>query len=269
MSYSNSGYSSNQPDPNQAWGNNPNQGWSGDDQNQAWGDTDQTHPTSQSSAGYPSSQSSAGYPSSQSSAGYPSSQPSGDYGDSQQIAANQHGAYGAPGGYPAQAGFQQQDAHSAPGAQPTQDAYGQQGYGQGYGQQGAYGQQGVHPAGANQWSTQRNEDSFIKAIFDFGFTRYATPSVVKILYILGIVVGGLGWFLSGLFWILIGGAASAFNPYGGGGGGGMTFMGVLAWIFGLIPLFFWIIGLRVTLEYALATVRINQDSKVIREKLEA
>lgn len=188
-------------------------------------------PASQSSAGHPGSQSSAGYPGSQSSAGYPSSQSSAGYVD--------------------QAGYNQQ------AYQP------QQGYAE---QQAHYPGQPVTTA-QQQWAPQTprtDQDSFVKAILDFGFTRYATPSVVKILYILGIVVGVIGWFLSGLSWIMIGGAMAAFNPYSAGGES--TLFAVLAWVFGLIPLFFWVIALRVSLEFALAIVRISQDSKAIREK---
>lgn len=213
MSYSNSGYPGNQPNPD-PWGNEPVQ------------------PGSQPSAGHPSSQSSGGYPSSHSSAGYPDSH-----------------AYNPQSGY---AGSQQSYPPSA---------YADQ--------QASYPTQQI-PAPTQQWTAQpprKNEDNFFKTIFDFGFTRYATPSVVKILYVLGIVVGGLGWLLSGLFWIWIGAAMTALNPYGSDSGG-TTLIAILSWLFGLIPLFFWITGLRVSLEYALAVIRINQDTKVIREKME-
>lgn len=206
MSYSNSSYPGNQPNPD-PWGHEPAQ------------------PNSQASA-QPMSQSSAGYA------------------DSQQT------AYHPVVGY-----------SSNP---------------QGYAQQAYPGQSADHPtqpiAAPSQHGTpqpvRQDQDNLVKAIFDFGFTRYATPSVVKILYILGIVVGGIGWLLGGLFWIMIGGAMTTLNPYSTGSGG-TTLLAVLSWLFGLIPLFFWIIGLRVSLEYALAVVRINQDTKVVREKLEA
>lgn len=219
-----------------------NSGYPGNQPNSdPWG-SDPAQPGSQPSAGHPGSQS-GGYPSSQSSGGYPSSQSSAGYPDSQSAYNPQSGYAGSQQSYPPPAYADQQSSY------PTQQI----------------------PAQTQQWTPQpprSHEDNFFKTIFDFGFTRYATPSVVKILYILGIVVGGLGWLLSGLFWIGIGGAMTALNPYASGGGG-TTLIAVLSWLFGLIPLFFWIIGLRVSLEYALAVIRINQDTKVIREKMEA
>ncbi|MDO5498730.1 MAG: DUF4282 domain-containing protein [Propionibacteriaceae bacterium] len=236
MSYGNSGYPNNPSDPNQGWAaaQDPNQAWAGDQGAQ---------PTSQSSAGYAQSQPSGDYPASHYGGDY--GQPSGgDYAGGQyggEFAGSQPSAPSYPGDY------QQQTSAGGYGGQPG----------------GGGGSYPTRPAGSSS-----NEDSFFKALFDFGFTRYATPSVVKILYLLGIAMGVLLWFFSGLS-MIIGGAIAASNPYTSGGSGGGALLGVLAWVIGLIPLFFWIVGLRVSLEYALAMVRLNQDSKAIRTKLDA
>jgi len=209
---------------------NPNQNWDADAG--GWAPGDQQQSTSQPSASYPASQPSAGYAEEHTGQVFPGSQPSAGY---------------------------------APQPPAGQGGYGQQGA---YGQQpGAYGQQpGDYPGQPPQgWGQPANDqDNFFKAIFDFGFPRYATPAVVKILYILGIVVGGLAWLGSGVFWLVMGGVMDTITY---DGGGIFAVFGVLSWIFGLIPLFFYIIGLRVTLEFALATVRISQNAQAVRDKL--
>lgn len=63
--------------------------------------------------------------------------------------------------------------------------------------QGGFAQ---YPA-AQQPNHGTNQDSFLKALFDFSFTKYVTPSVVKAIYILLTVLVAL-FSIVGLFLIL-------------------------------------------------------------------
>ncbi|WP_144009209.1 DUF4282 domain-containing protein [Enemella evansiae] len=251
MSYDQYGQSGQQNNP-QGWGSgegeqNP---WS-NPQEQGFSPHPTDQPASQPSAGYPGSQPSAGYPGSQA---YPGSQPSAGYPGSQASAAY---------GYDTNQGYNQ-------GYDPGQQQPGQQQSGQ-QAEQGAWtaqqSQQAPPQSGGLQ-TVQVGQGSQSKGLFstlfDFSFTEYATPALAKILYILGIVLGVLGW-LSGPAQILVlGNFMSALNPYGGGGGGGSVVLALLGLIIGLIPLAFWIIGLRMALEFVLATVRTQQDTAALR-----
>lgn len=250
---------------------------------------------SQSSANYPDQ--SHQYPASQSSAsqqdtygGHPYLQ-QGGYGQAgYDPQYGQHGygtqSYGQQGAYDQHYGHQGY-GNQAYGSQAGYDPhYGQQGYpSQAYGQQGGYDQHysqpidqmrqpdfghkdGGYEAGPG-WAPQSadfpaptpaksHDANPIKALFDLSFQQYATPGLVKIFYIVGIVLGVLWW---------LGGAISVGllpSPTTGEGNPLLAFVWL---IFGLVPLFFWVVGLRIGLEYALAVVRTNQDSRAILEQL--
>ena len=266
MSYNNPDYSGSQPSEGYP-GADPAEGQSGTDRPAGY--TDHEAPA----------QPPAGYMGADPSYGYAGTDPSYGYAASQQGYADQQG-YTDQQGYPSSQASAEYAASQASASYPSSHASAAYPTSQ---PSAAYGdhQQGVHgvPApghyaqGPSQWNQgpRPAEDSFFAALFDFGFTRYATPSVTKVFYVLGIAVGVLTWLGSGIGWLMIGGMLSAItDPFstGSGGGGVFTVLGLLSWLFGLIPLFFWIVGVRVLLENALAIVRINQDSKVIREKLE-
>ena len=85
----------------------------------------------------------------------------------------------------------------------------------------------------------------LSALFDFSFNKFATPGLVKIVYILSVVVAVGTWLL----WVLAGFSASAF---GGGTGGG-----VLALLFGWIPALLAIAFTRFILEGIVALIRIH------------
>lgn len=95
-----------------------------------------------------------------------------------------------------------------------------------------------------------NRVGFFKALFDFSFSNYATPSVVRIIYGLAIVLGVLSWLVGA-----VSGVAS---------GRGLI-MAVLVIAVGWIPLLLWISILRVGLELALASVRTAENTRKIRE----
>ncbi|GAA5122712.1 DUF4282 domain-containing protein [Pseudonocardia adelaidensis] len=153
---------------------------------------------------------------------------------------------GAPGGeyQPGQPGQQGWQGGQQPPPYPS--GFGQQqqpppawgGYQQpGQQQPGAFGPPPGQPGGQ-----QAQGSSPFAALFDFEFNSFATPAVVKILYIVGMV-------LIGLFYIgaLIGGFAQGVGP------------GLLALIVGGIFALFALILFRVTLEFYYALVRMSED----------
>lgn len=84
--------------------------------------------------------------------------------------------------------------------------------------------------------------SGLSAIFDFSFTRFATPSVIRILYVLGFV----GIVLTYLAYLVIG---FTFDPV----------IGLVTLLFGWIVALLFIILWRVTLEFYLAVIRMSED----------
>lgn len=185
--------------------------------------------------------------------GGPVGQPSAGYSDDAAY-GGQHPAY-------------PQSQSSAPYAQ--QPAYGQSQGSAGYPQsQGsaAYGPQGQwQPQAPEQQPAPANkDDNFFAALFDFGFSRYATPTVIKVLYIFGLVVGALYWLGGALFVMSV----SSLSPFSSSDDNGVV-AGILWFLFGVPVYCFYVIVLRVQLEMMLAMVRTNQDTKAIRAKLDA
>ncbi|GAA2552305.1 DUF4282 domain-containing protein [Pseudonocardia hydrocarbonoxydans] len=110
---------------------------------------------------------------------------------------------------------------------------------------GGYGQQqpagwGPPPGGPSGAPAQK---SFFSALFDFTFDSFATPGLIRILYIIGTVLIVLGW----LGYVVIG-----FSALGAAAG-----IGIL--IFGAIFALFAIALLRVSLEFYYAVVRMSED----------
>ncbi len=189
--------------------------------------------------------------------GYPG-QPGGYAGPAWDQSGAGHGAGGQAGGYPApgepQPGWGQQSAAGAYGQQYPQGNYSpdpsrqQAGPGsslppiQGYAPQTYPGAQGF----PGQQVAPRTEDNPIRALFDLSFGTWVTPSVIKFLYVLLLVVGGLNWVVA--IW------------------SGFTFSaltGIAALIGGALLLAAYVLGVRVTLEYFLATIRVAQQTRDI------
>lgn len=148
---------------------------------------------------------------------------------------------GAPGEYqPGQQGWQggQQPPPypSGFGQQQQQPPPGWGGYPQ-PGQPGAFGPPPGQPGGP-----QGQASSPFAALFDFEFNSFATPAVVKILYIVGMVLLGLAY---------IGALISGFTQGVG--------IGLVILIAGGIALLFYLILFRVTLEFFYAVVRMSED----------
>src|SRR5690606_589011 len=101
-----------------------------------------------------------------------------------------------------------------------------------------------------------------KAAFDLSFRDYATPGIVKVLYVLGIVMAGL-WYLGTVI-----GAFAAFAPSRDIGFGvevpGTPVPGILALLLAWIPAAFFVLLLRMALEMVLSSVRTAADVRVLR-----
>ena len=91
---------------------------------------------------------------------------------------------------------------------------------------------------------------FVAALFDFGFTSFVTPKVIKVLYML-IVIGTV---VSALVFTLLAFKAS-------------TAFGILTLVFG-DPLFILIVLAiyRIILEFFVVAFRISEDMRALRER---
>ena len=91
---------------------------------------------------------------------------------------------------------------------------------------------------------------FLSALFDFGFTSFVTPKVIKVLYML-IVIGTVVSAL--VFTIIVFKASTAF--------------GILTLVFA-DPLFILIVLAiyRIILEFFVVTFRVAEDIRALRER---
>jgi ABC-type multidrug transport system permease subunit len=91
------------------------------------------------------------------------------------------------------------------------------------------------------------EEGTLGDIFDFTFTKYVTPSVIKILYVLLIVFAALAYLF-----IVIAGFSSSF----GAGIGALILGGI--WV--LLSILFYRVGLEIVM--ALFAIKQNTDKMV-------
>jgi hypothetical protein len=89
---------------------------------------------------------------------------------------------------------------------------------------------------------QGEAKGFFAALFDFSFDSFATPAVVKVLYIIGMVLLGLAYVVA-----VIGG----FTQGAG--------MGLLFLVGGAIVVLFYLTLFRIMLEFYYAVVRMSED----------
>lgn len=180
-----------------------------------------------------------------------------------QYGQGQYGSYGQD--QFGQDQFGQQDQYSQPSSygQPGQYDTNQYDTNQ-FGQQEPWGQQN-QPQGAagfqaypNQQmanSTSTENDGFFSALFDFSFTRYATPSVVKVLYILLMIVVGLFVLLAVIgFLAAMAQDASAIV---------LVLIGIPLVLLGAVA---WLAFYRVGLEVAVSIIRTAQSVQSIDER---
>ena len=129
------------------------------------------------------------------------------------------------------------------GSRPTAQPAGQPG-----------GPGGQPSAGRPSFATQQfpvaEPKGFLGALFDFSFTSFVTPKVVKVLYILIVVVVGLS---------ALGFALSVLATNVG--------LGLIVLLIGA-PLYFLVVTAlyRITLEFFMVIFRMAQDIRAIRER---
>jgi hypothetical protein len=111
---------------------------------------------------------------------------------------------------------------------------------------GQHAPAGLGPAGV---PPQGEPQSFTNALFDFSFTNFATPVVIKVLYILSLV--GIA-----LFYVFA--VISAFTQ------GALT--GLLTLVVGGVLALLSLIYTRVILELLYAVVRIAEDVRLLRNR---
>lgn len=99
----------------------------------------------------------------------------------------------------------------------------------------------------------------LAALFDFSFARFATPGLVKIVYILVVVTAVGGWLLSVL------GALGAGVLVGSAGGDGAVMVFVTLF-FGWIPALLSIAFARFVLEGVVALIRIHDRVAEIADR---
>jgi Domain of unknown function (DUF4282) len=122
---------------------------------------------------------------------------------------------------------------------------GGQQYPGGYGQQQpppspGWGSQG--PAGAGPTQVTPGDRSGFAAMFDFSFSSFATPSLIRLMYIVGSV-------LIGLFYIGYVIALFSVSPA----------LGLITVVVGAVVALFSMAMLRMSLEFYYAVVRMSED----------
>jgi len=98
-------------------------------------------------------------------------------------------------------------------------------------------------------SPQSEPPSFFGALFDFGFNTFATPVVIKVLYILGLIAIAVGYVI-----VVISGFADS------------PLTGLAALIGGAVGALFYVIFFRVFLEFYYAVVRMSEDIRAMRNR---
>ncbi len=130
-----------------------------------------------------------------------------------------------------------------------QQGYGQQGYGQqGYGQQG-YGQQGYGYPAAPPVAPAATGKNFFAALFDFSFSTFVTPSIIKVLYILITVFIGLGYLLF---------VITSFSQ--------SALAGLAVLVLGAVVAIIYLALARVFLEFYMAVFRLSDDVQEMKNQ---
>lgn len=159
-------------------------------------------------------------------------------------------------GYGQQGSYGQQAGYAAPPYTAQDQAYTAQD--QAYQSPGSQGQQahwqavaGMSQAGRKPKSTGKG---FLGSLFDFSFTSFVTPKIIKVLYVLATV-----WTI---IWALI------FLRYGfkyGGAAGGFATLVIVDPILILLTLG----AFRMVLELFMVAHRMHEDLRAIRDRGEA
>jgi len=164
-------------------------------------------------------------------------------------------AYAQQGSYTPPAYTVQDQAYGAQDRPYADQAYGDQAYQQQQGQQAPHWQavSGLKPAGA---AAKRTSDAkgFLGSLFDFSFTSFVTPKIVKVIYVLVTI-----WTV---IWALI---FLRFGfKYGGAAGGFFTLL-VVDPILVVLTLG----AYRMVLELFMVVHRMHEELKAIRQRGES
>ncbi|WP_408926047.1 DUF4282 domain-containing protein [Corynebacterium sp. YSMAA1_1_F7] len=178
-----------------------------------------------------------------------------DYGTAQNQTPDQTQDYSQGFGQYDSSQFSQQDPYGQTDQTAQYDQFGQADqYNQTAQPQGAPGF-AAYPNQQMANTTGVDKDGFFSALFDFSFTRYATPSVVKVLYVLLMIVVVLFLLL-----ILIAGLAALTED---GSAILVLLIGLpLAGLGGIA----WLAFYRVGLEVAISVIRTAQSVQSIDER---
>ncbi len=87
------------------------------------------------------------------------------------------------------------------------------------------------------------QKSALSALFDFSFSSFATPGLIKLLYVMGAALLVLGWLGYTVFGFAVVGA-----------GAGIAFL-----LLGAVVVLFYLAFLRLILEFYYAVVRMSED----------
>lgn len=91
--------------------------------------------------------------------------------------------------------------------------------------------------------------SFFSKLFDMSFSRFVTPSIVQVVFMLGIIVAGLA-------------ALGIFGALASTAGGVGALLGIVV---GVIAFIVYVVIARVSLEAIVALFRIAENTKVLAE----
>ncbi|MBB2986910.1 DUF4282 domain-containing protein [Terracoccus luteus] len=109
----------------------------------------------------------------------------------------------------------------------------------------AGGRQGGSPTAQVQSQVQNiagDGGSFFRALFDFSFTHFVTPMLVRFVYLLATLALGAAW----LVWLI-----AAFVQNVG--------LGLVVLVLGPIVLVIYLALIRMTLEFYISVVRMSED----------
>ena len=106
-----------------------------------------------------------------------------------------------------------------------------------------------NPAGLPGMPPQHEAPGIFGALFDFSFNSFATPVVIKVLYILSLISNGLGYVAL----VILGFSVSAG-------------MGLVALIGGALVTLIYVILSRVLLELFYSVVRMSEDIRAMRNR---
>lgn len=134
------------------------------------------------------------------------------------------------------------------GDQPPGGGPGNQPPGGGYPPPGGPGG-GYSPYPASSGGPGGNKKGFFGSLFDFSFSNFVTPSIIKVLYVLAVILAAI--------------YSLAIIIFGFSRGAGL---GILFLVGGIILFLIWIAFTRVLLEFYMAVFRIADDVQSIRQR---